>query len=419
MRVLVVGSGGREHALCWKLRQSPRLERLLCVPGNAGIAREAECLEGPLDPDTLAEMAHVHKVDLCVVGPEAPLCAGVGDAFARRGIPLFGPSAAAAQIEGSKAFAKQLCAEKGIPTAPFGVFSDLDGAARWIARQPQGLVVKADGLAAGKGVVVCASHEEAVEAAAAMLTGDRFGAAGRRVVVEHRLPGREASLMALCDGERIVLLEPAQDYKRLHDGDRGPNTGGMGAISPAPALSPERVSHALETVLRPAVAGMAARGTPFRGLLYAGLMVDGEDLSVLEFNCRFGDPETQPILMRLDDDLLELLAACAAGRLRERPLRFQCDAAVAVVIAAGGYPGALESGREIDGLDEAEKVADARVFHAGTRAAAGRVRTAGGRVLTVTARGQTVAAARTRAYQAAAQIRFEGAHYRHDIGADA
>jgi phosphoribosylamine---glycine ligase len=418
MRVLVVGSGGREHALCWKIRQSPRLDLLLCVPGNAGIARQAECLEGPLDPEALAELARLRRIDLCVVGPEVPLCAGVADAFIERGMALFGPTAAAAAIEGSKAFAKQLCAERGIPTAPFGVFHDAGAAAAWIATQPGALVVKADGLAAGKGVIVCDTREQAVAAARSMLAGE-LGAAGRRVVVEHRLSGREASLMVLCDGERIVPFEPAQDYKRAQDGDRGPNTGGMGALSPAPALPPVLARRALETVLRPAVAGMAARGSPFRGLLYAGLMIDGDRIQLLEFNCRFGDPETQPVLMRLEEDLLPLLAEAAAGRLRERALRFSAEPAITVVVASGGYPGAFESGYEIRGLDEAEAVPGVTIFHAGTRAAAGHLRTAGGRVLGVSALGSTVAEARARAYQAAERISFQGARYRTDIGGNA
>lgn len=419
MRVLVVGSGGREHALCAKLRESPDVTSLLCVPGNAGIAREAECLDGSLAPDALADLACDRRVDLCVVGPEAPLCAGVADAFSRRGLLVFGPTAAAAQIEGSKAFSKRLCDEVGIPTAPFGVFETSDEAATWIAAQRVPLVVKADGLAAGKGVVVCDTPEQARAAAREMLVGGQHGEAGRRIVVEHRLTGREASLMALCDGERIALLDPAQDYKRALDGDRGPNTGGMGAISPAPSLPPALVRRALETVLRPAMAGMAARGRPYRGVLYAGLMIDGDAISALEFNCRFGDPETQPLLSRLDEDLLPLLVAVAEGRLREGLLRFVPDAAVTVVMASGGYPGRFEAGREIRGVERAEAVPGVRVFHAGTRASEGRLVTAGGRVLGVTARGATVAVARERAYQAAALIEFDGAMYRHDIGVDA
>ncbi|MEK6606356.1 MAG: phosphoribosylamine--glycine ligase [Myxococcota bacterium] len=419
MRVLVIGGGGREHALCWKLAQSARVDALLAAPGNAGIAQVAECVEAPGNPAELARFAADRRIDLTVVGPEAPLCAGVADAFAERGLALFGPSRVAAEIEGSKAFAKDFLARHRIPTAAFGVFDDAAAAERFAEQRGGDVVVKADGLAAGKGVFVCHDVDEAREAVRDMLVRGALGEAGRRVVVEERLDGEEASLMALCDGEHAVALDAAQDHKRALDGDRGPNTGGMGAYSPTPALPPDLARHAMETVIFPTLRGLSEEGRTFRGLLYAGLMIVRGEPIVLEFNCRFGDPETQAVVPRIDEDLAPLLEACARGRLARRAIAFRPGSAVTVVLAAAGYPGAYAKGAPIDGLDFAAAEPDAVVFHAGTRREGDRVVTAGGRVLGVTGLGADVEAARERAYAAVAAIHFDGMHYRRDIAARA
>jgi phosphoribosylamine--glycine ligase len=413
MKVLVVGGGGREHALCWAMRSHD----VVCAPGNAGIAGVARCVAVKTDElIRLADLADEENADLVVVGPEAPLVAGLADLLASRGRAVFGCSRAAAEIEGSKAFAKDFMKRHNIPTAAFGVFSELPEAEMFVDTSVEGgarkLVVKADGLAAGKGVIICEGAAEAKDALRSLIDQRSLGAAGSRVVVEEFLEGREASLMALVDGESVVPLAPAEDHKTVHDGDRGPMTGGMGTVSPTPVMDDLAVARAVREVLQPAARGLAADGRPFRGLLYAGLMLTAAGPRVLEFNCRFGDPETQPLMLRLKDDLGALLHAVAVGKPPSR-VHFSDEAAVCVVLAAGGYPGPYESGQEIRGL---EQVSDAVVFHAGTRRDGERIVTAGGRVLGVTARGADVAEARRRAYAAVAHIHFDGMHYRSDIG---
>jgi phosphoribosylamine--glycine ligase len=422
VRVLLVGGGGREDALAWALRRSPRLSRLDCAPGNAGIARRATCL--PVDPaaaEALADLARSGRYDLVVVGPEGPLVAGLADRLARERIPVFGPLAAAARLEGSKAFAKEFMTRHGIPTARYRVFDQASAARAWLGsgEADYPLVLKADGLAAGKGVVIAEGPAEARSVAESMLSGRAFGAAGARIVVEERLSGREVSFFALCDGERAVELAACQDYKRLHDGDGGPNTGGMGAYSPSVFLDAAAREAVLERIVRPVVRGLAAQGTPYRGVLYAGLMLTASGPQVLEFNVRFGDPEAQVLLPRLDGDWLEVLAACATGTLAERPLRFLPRAAVCVVMASAGYPERPSNGHPIRGLQRAQALEDVEVFHAGTVAGPAGPLTAGGRVLGVTAVGPDLGLARERAYAAVASIGWDGEHHRTDIASDA
>ncbi|MHB9144829.1 MAG: phosphoribosylamine--glycine ligase [Symbiobacteriia bacterium] len=415
--VLVIGGGGREHALVWKLAQSPLVERLTCAPGNPGIGSLAECLPLDQSPAALADWAVANRATLTVVGPEAPLAAGIADVFAARGLLLFGPSRAAAEIEWSKAFAKEFMMRWGIRTAGYASLESLPEALAYIAGQPEGpLVVKADGLAAGKGVFVAASRGEAREAAR-QIFGGSLGEAGRRVIIEEFLAGREVSVLAVTDGKDLVILPPAQDHKRLLAGDQGPNTGGMGAISPVPWFSAADLKTVEEKVLRPALRGLAAEGRPFRGVLYAGLMMMPDGPLVLEFNCRFGDPETEPLLRRLDSDLYPLLAAAAAGNLGDVKATWSDDAAACVVLAAGGYPGVYEKGHVIHGLTQAAAVPGVVVFQAGT--AGEPVVTAGGRVLAVTARAHDQAAALARCYEAAGLIHFEGMQLRPDIGGTA
>ncbi len=415
MRVLVVGSGGREHALAWKLSQSPALQHLVCAPGNPGMAALAECR--PLaaeDPLAVTALARQQRVDLVVVGPELPLSRGVADALRRAGIPVFGPAAAAARLEASKAFAKDVMAAAGVPTAGHRTFDDARAAEAY-ARTRGALVVKADGLAAGKGVVVAASSEEAVQAIQEL---SRLGASGASLVLEEVLEGEEVSVIALADGERYVLLPPAQDHKRLLDADQGPNTGGMGAVCPVPQLDTAGLQAVGATVIAPVLREMARRGHPFQGALYAGLMLTRQGPRVLEFNARFGDPEAQVLVLQLAEDLLPLLSACATGTLRQRPLAVAPGASVGVVLASAGYPGPLRTGVPISGTEGPWE--SARVFHAGTaRDAAGRLVTAGGRVLTVCAQGPSLAEARASAYRAVSRIHFEGMQLRHDIGARA
>ncbi|MDY0002066.1 MAG: phosphoribosylamine--glycine ligase [Polyangia bacterium] len=420
MKVLVVGSGGREHALAWKIAQSPMAERVFVAPGNAGTARTAGCENLPIgagDIPGLLDFARKNSMDLTVVGPEDPLCNGLVDRFADAGLLAFGPTAAAARLEGSKAFCKELFRSLGIPTAPFGVVESMEEAERYLARARGPQVVKADGLAAGKGVIVCGSRDDALSAAADMLEERRFGEAGARLVIEDRLEGEESSFMALCDGERVVPLASSQDHKRAFDGDEGPNTGGMGAYSPAPVLDEVLASKVMEMVMRPLARGMTAAGTPYRGVLYAGLMLRGDDVQVLEVNCRFGDPETQPVLARLSEDLLPLLLRATRGELEDRPLQTSPLAALCVVMAAGGYPGSYDKGQVVEGLGEAGSLDDVLVFHAGTTLdACGRVVTSGGRVLGVTALGDGIEAAKRKAYQAVDRISWPGARARRDIG---
>ena len=412
MRVLLLGAGGREHALAWKLSRSPMLSALLCGPGNPGTARLGTNVPVKADsPAEVAALARREKVDLVVVGPEAPLVAGVADALAAEGIACFGPVAAAARLEGSKAFAKEVMAEAGVPTADFRVFTDVAAAEAYAVAQGR-IVVKADGLAAGKGVIVA---PDAQAARAAVRAVGAMGTAGERMVLEELLEGEEVSVIALCDGERYVLLPPAQDHKRVGEGDTGPNTGGMGAYCPVPFLSAEALAQVGERVIGPMLATLRRRGTPFKGALYAGLMLTRNGPRVLEFNARFGDPETQVLMLQLREDLLPLLDACARGRLESRPLVLEPGASVGVVLAAEGYPETPRRGQRIDGVDLSAQ--DGTVFLAGVEAREGALVTAGGRVLTVCARGAELAEARTKAYATAAGLRFEGMHFRRDIGA--
>ena len=417
MRILVVGGGGREHALVWKIAQSPLAEKVFCAPGNPGTARLAENVAIAADDvDALVRWAADNRIDFVVVGPEAPLVLGLADRLSEAGIAVFGASAAAARLEGSKAFAKEVMAAAGIPTAAYGAFDAL-GPALAHARAAGGrVVVKADGLAAGKGVVVCSDMAEAEAALHSILVDRIHGAAGARVVVEERMAGPEASVIALVDGERVLVLPPAQDHKRIFDGDRGPNTGGMGAFCPTPTVDAALLADVERSVLLPTVREMARRGTPFRGALYAGIMLTGDGPRVLEFNARFGDPETQPILMRVQGDVVPALLAAARGDLSATTLRIDPRAAVGVVMAAEGYPGRVTVGDAIEGT-EGPFPPDVQVFQAGTRRGPdGRIVTSGGRVLTVCALGADRADAAARAYQAIGRVQFRGAQFRRDIG---
>jgi len=417
MRILVVGGGGREHALVWKIAQSPLAEKVFCAPGNPGTARLAENVAVAADDvEALVRWSAENRIDFVVVGPEAPLVLGLADRLSEAGIAVFGPSAAAARLEGSKAFAKEVMAAAGIPTAAYGSFAAL-GPALTHARAAGGrVVVKADGLAAGKGVVVCGDMAEAEAALRSILVDRVHGEAGARVVVEELMAGPEASVIALVDGERVLVLPPAQDHKRIFDGDRGPNTGGMGAFCPTPTVDAALLADVERSVLLPTVREMARRGSPFRGALYAGIMLTKDGPRVLEFNARFGDPETQPILMRVQGDVVPALLAVARGDLSATTLRIDPRAAVGVVMAAEGYPGRVTVGDAIDGA-EGLFPPDVQVFQAGTRRGPdGRIVTSGGRVLTVCALGADRADAAARAYQAIEKVQFRGAQFRRDIG---
>jgi len=423
MNVLVIGGGGREHALAWKLARSPDAERVLVAPGNAGTAREPGVENVAVAADdipALIELARSESVALTVVGPEAPLVQGIADRFAEQGLRCFGPGRAAARLEGSKAFAKSFLERHGIPTAAYGSFESQEEAEAYLQSAALPIVVKADGLAAGKGVTVARSYQEAVEAVRDCLSGGRFGEAGRRVVIEECLEGEEASFICMVSGGRVRPLASSQDHKARDDGDRGPNTGGMGAYSPAPVVDAAMHERIMSEVITPTVKGLKADGIDYLGFLYAGLMITADGTpKVLEFNCRFGDPETQPIIMRLDSDLLALCRAAVDGRLQDADIRWRPEAALGVVMAAGGYPGDYRKGHPIDGLEEVESE-QVKVFHAGSRQDAdGRVVTDGGRVLCVTALGGTVREAQTRAYRAVESIHWQDAFYRRDIGARA
>lgn len=418
MKILLIGGGGREHALAWKLAQSPKVETILAAPGNPGIAElpKCECIALSLDDlEKVADFAEDNGVELTVVGPEATLVAGIADVFKRRGLPVFGPSKAAAQLEGSKAFSKELMAKYDIPTAFFKVCEDIETAKAYVEEKGAPIVVKADGLAAGKGVVVAMTKEEALEAIDDMMADQKFGNAGARVVLEEFMEGEEASLLAFTDGKTVVPMIAAQDHKRIFDNDEGPNTGGMGTYAPAPVMTDVLRLKATERVLKPVVAAMAEEGTPYQGCLYAGLMINGDSVKVVEFNCRFGDPETQVILPLLDGDLAEIMLACATGTLDEVEVAWSDKAAVCVVMASGGYPGSYENGKEITGLAEANADEATVVFHAGTKAVDGKIVTAGGRVLGVTSVDKNIRDARDRAYAAVEKIKFDQVFYRKDI----
>jgi phosphoribosylamine--glycine ligase len=418
MNILLIGSGGREHALAWKLSQSKQVTRIFVAPGNGGTASTPKCENVPIlernIPGLLA-FAQKNEVTLTVVGPEAPLVAGIVDQFQEAGLRIFGPSRAAAQLEGSKAFSKQFMQRHGIPTGRAAIFADFDEATRYLRTLDAPPVIKASGLAAGKGVILPDSKEDAAQVLQEMLLHNRFGAAGQTVLVEERLHGPELSVLAFSDGETLRIMPGAQDHKRLLDGDRGPNTGGMGAFAPSPLATPALLIQIEQEILRPTVAGMAAEGTPYVGVLYAGLMLTEEGPKVLEFNCRFGDPETQVILPLLESDLLELFLACTEGRLHDQTPEWKPETAVTVVMASGGYPGEYVKGVEITGIREAER-RGCLVFHAGTKLKDDRLVTNGGRVLAVTGLGTTLDQAVEQAYTGVQQIRFNQAFYRRDIG---
>ena len=420
MKVLVLGSGGREHALVWKLKKSPRVTKLYCAPGNGGIADDAECLPADLKSlDSIVALATRLQPDLTVVGPELPLTLGVVDEFTRRGWRVFGPTQAAARLESSKSFAKEFLQRHHIPTAPFAICDSIEQVRAALGHFHTPVVVKADGLAAGKGVVIAKGKEEAASVAAEMLSGKMLGDAGARVVLEECLKGDELSFLVFSDGERVAPLVAAQDHKRVGDGDTGLNTGGMGAYSTADLVDDRMRDWLVNHIARPVVAGMKAEGSEFKGVLYCGLMMTARGPMVLEFNCRFGDPETQPILMRLESDLVDALEASIEGRVSEGDFKWSRDASVCVVMASGGYPGTYEQGKRIEGLSEADAVDGVKVFHAGTSKRDGIYYTAGGRVLGVTARARDLDTAVERAYEACAKIEFAGAHYRKDIAARA
>jgi phosphoribosylamine--glycine ligase len=417
MRVLVVGGGGREHALAWKLARSPRVETVWCAPGNPGIAEVATCV--PIAADdlkTLTRFAREQAIDLTVVGPELPLTLGLVDRFADEGLRAFGPTAAAARLEGSKVFAKELLRTLRVPTAFFGAFDDPDQAGRYIDEVGAPVVVKADGLAAGKGVFICPTVADAKDAVAQVMDQRLFGDAGARVVVEEFLEGEELSFMAITDGDTVLPLAESQDHKRVFDGDRGPNTGGMGAYSPVPLMTPALRRHVMRDIMEPVVDGLARQGARYTGVLYAGLMVHQGHAKVLEFNVRFGDPEAQVLMMRLTSDLALLIDAACDGNLAETTVEWDPRAAACVVLAAEGYPGAVEKGRAIGGLARLRDWGDGMVFHAGTRRDGDRVVTDGGRVLGVTALGASVDDAVAEAYRAVAHLDWPGMHYRRDIG---
>ena len=416
MKILVIGSGGREHALAWKLKQSPSVEQMFCAPGNAGTAQVGENVAiGASDLAALARFAKQNGVDLTVVGPDNPLALGVVDLFTVQGLRIFGPSKTAAKLESSKIFAKELMRRKGIPTAEAQTFTDSNEALAYCHELKFPLVIKADGLALGKGVIIAQDAAAAAATIDAMMIQRRFGEAGRRVVIEKYLPGTECSLHALVDGTQYCLLATARDHKRAYDGDKGPNTGGMGAFSPADNWNSALQAQLDRKIMDPLMAGLREEGVTFRGLLFPGLMIEGTSAQVLEFNCRFGDPETQVILPRMKSDLVPLLEATIDGELHNFDVQWDERPAVTVVMASGGYPDKYETGKWISGLEEAAKLSDVQIFHAGTKRVTNEVVTAGGRVLSVTALGASLEAARARAYEAVSRIDFEGCYYRRDI----
>jgi len=418
MKVLIVGGGGREHALCWKIAQSPRVTEVFCAPGNAGIAEVAQCVDvGATDIERLVAFANEMEIGLTVVGPEEPLCRGIVDRFEQEGLRIFGPKKDAAELEGSKVFSKRIMTQHMIPTAVARTFDDLDRAKEFLRSADFPAVIKADGLAAGKGVTVAESYDAAVAALEECLQDRRFGEAGTRVLVEEYLQGVEASVFAVTDGKTIAVLPTARDYKRAFDGDEGPNTGGMGAFSPTPDLTPALMDQIVGQILVPTVHAMNKEGRTYKGMLFAGLMLTKGGPKVIEFNCRMGDPEAQPVFMRLESDLVGVIEAVLDERLEDVELTYRDEAACCVVMASEGYPSSSPLGREITGLDEASALDGVQVFHAGTRRHEDRIVTSGGRVLGVTALGEDVAAARARAYEAVERISFNGARFRTDIAA--
>jgi phosphoribosylamine--glycine ligase len=420
VKILVIGSGGREHALIWKLKQSPAVDRIFCAPGNAGTAEIADNLGIPAtDVPRLRDFAKQNAVNLTVVGPDDPLAMGIVDLFAAEKLRIFGPTKSAARLESSKIFAKELMRAQKIPTADARTFSDSEEALRYCEQLKYPVVIKADGLALGKGVIIASDSQEAKATINAMMNECRFGEAGRRIVIEEFLRGTECSLHALVDGKNYQLLESARDHKRAFDGDKGPNTGGMGAFSPANNWNARLQAQFEKEIMRPLLGGLVKEGVVYRGLLYPGLMITNDGPRVLEFNCRFGDPETQALLPRMKSDLLPLLEATIDGKIDKQSIEWDERASVTVVLASAGYPEKYETGKRVSGLDEAAKLEGVQVFHAGTKTANGEVVTAGGRVLAVTALGSTIANARERAYEALSRIHFEGCHYRRDIALSA
>jgi phosphoribosylamine---glycine ligase len=416
MKILIVGGGGREHAIAWKLSQSQKVDKIYCTPGNAGIAELAECIEvAPDDFRALLDFVKYEWVDMTIVGPEDPLSKGIVDVFEKEGRRILGPSKAAAMLESSKVFSKDFMRRYRIPTAEYKVFSSYMHAEDHVRMMGAPIVIKADGLAAGKGVIVASTVDEAIDALRLIMKDRAFGDAGDRVVVEKCLEGEEASFMVFTDGETIVPMVSSQDHKRVFDGDTGPNTGGMGAYSPAPVITPELEKEIIDTIMRPTIEGMKSEGIKYKGILYAGLMIANNKPSVLEFNCRLGDPETQPVLSRLSTDLLDICLALTEGKLSEIDVQWKSEAAVCVVLAAKGYPGKYPKGDVIEGLDKVKQMDGVTVFHAGTSFNENRVVTNGGRVLGVTAIGEDIGAAKDKAYEAINHLHFNGMHYRRDI----
>lgn len=417
MKVLLVGSGGREHVLAWKIAQSPLVEKLYAAPGNAGIAKVAECVDiSATDLDALAAFAQKEKIDLTVVGPEAPLVAGIWDKFDAAGLKVFGPSQAAARLEGSKAFSKEVMHKYKVPTANYEVFTNEKEAKHYAVEAEMPVVIKADGLAAGKGVVICESSKEAVDTLTDMMTNGAFGDAGKSVIIEDLLRGEELSVLAFTDGQKIIPLASSQDHKRAYDNDRGPNTGGMGAYSPCPQISREKLAEIVDLAVKPIVDGLASEGTPYRGLIYAGIMLTEDGPFVLEYNCRFGDPETQAVLPRLKSDIVPVMKEIADGKLVTESLEWYEKSSLAIVLAAGGYPGHYDKGLPISGLEILENVEGIEVFHAGTKAANGQIVTDGGRVLAVVGLGETLKDAHDLAYKYVNDIHFDQKFFRRDLG---
>ena len=417
MKILVVGSGGREHAFCWKISESPLVTSLYCAPGNPGISRHAQCVDIKVsDIEGLVRFARAEEIDLTVVGPEQPLALGIVDRFQEEKLRIFGPTQAAAELESSKVYSKNLMKKYDIPTAFYSTFTNFEDAVAWVKEVKAPLVVKADGLAAGKGVVICQSEKEAIEVLDDIMRRKIFGDSGDSVVIEEFLKGEEASFFAFTDGEKVIPLVSSQDHKPLLDGDQGPNTGGMGAYSPAPVVTPELTEIIMDRVMVRTVRALAQEGRPYKGILYAGLMIDGGDFKVLEFNCRFGDPEAQPLLMRMSSDIVPILYAIADKGLTDETIEWRDEASVCVVMSSRGYPGDYKKGLHIKGIDEAEETGDVVVFHAGTAEQEGKIVTSGGRVLGVTALGVTIPEAIRRAYEAVGKIDSDTLHYRKDIG---